>query len=72
MELTPEYPDGTYCYHVTIDGSGTPAFPYFFGGAFYGTASAGKAQTVPDGAHEHFHQSDGTTEAPSGSPSVDS
>ena len=33
---TPEYPDGTYAYFVTIDSSdaGIPQFPYILGGAF--------------------------------------
>ena len=26
--VTPEYPNGTYAYFVTVDASGNPAFPY--------------------------------------------
>ena len=34
--VTPEYPSGTYCYFVTTDASGAPAFPYYFGETYYG------------------------------------
>ena len=34
--ITPEYPEGTYAYFITIsDSSGTPAFPYILGNNFY-------------------------------------
>jgi hypothetical protein len=33
--VTPEYPNGTYAYFVTIDSSGTPVFPYILGKNFY-------------------------------------
>ena len=37
--VTPEYPDGVYCYFTTITGTtGDPAFPYFIGENFYGEA----------------------------------
>lgn len=52
QEVTPEFPNGTYAYHVTIDDNGTPAFPYIFGGQLYGTATGGRAQTVGTGAQE--------------------
>ena len=29
--VTPEYPNGTYAYFVTIQEDGTPAFPYILG-----------------------------------------
>ena len=48
--VTPEYPTGTYAYHVTIEEDGTPAFPYILAGQFRGTVSGGAAQTVPAGA----------------------
>ncbi|MDF2449738.1 MAG: hypothetical protein K0R26_2242 [Bacteroidota bacterium] len=35
--VTPEYPQGTYAYFVTIDGAGTPQFPYYIGIEYYGT-----------------------------------
>ena len=39
--VTPEYPNGVYCYFTTITGTtGFPAFPYFIGSEFYGEADA--------------------------------
>ena len=39
--VTPEYPNGTYCYFTTITGTtGNPAYPYFVGSEFYGEADA--------------------------------
>ena len=38
--VTPEFPGGTYAYFVTIDASGTPAFPYIIAGQFYGTTGS--------------------------------
>ncbi len=38
--VTPEYPNGTYAYFVTVDAAGTPAFPYYIGTTFYGTPIA--------------------------------
>lgn len=33
---TPEYPNGTYAYFVTINANGQPAFPYIIGPQYYG------------------------------------
>ena len=33
--VTPEYPNGTYAYFVSIDVEGNPAFPYIVGDNFY-------------------------------------
>lgn len=34
--VTPEYPNGTYCYFLTEDSNGDPQFPYCIGPQFYG------------------------------------
>lgn len=34
--VTPEYPNGTYAYFVTLNASGTPEFPYIIGPQYYG------------------------------------
>ena len=34
--VTPEYPNGTYCYFLTEDSNGDPQFPYCVGPQFYG------------------------------------
>ena len=37
--VTPEYPNGTYAYYVTIDENGSPAYPYLLGPQYYGTVA---------------------------------
>src|SRR6202042_3596826 len=44
--ITPDFPNGTYAYYVTIDAGGNPAFPYVLSGQYYGTASGAQVQTV--------------------------
>jgi hypothetical protein len=34
--VTPEYPNGTYAYFVTIDSGGEPEYPYIIGKNYYG------------------------------------
>ncbi len=38
--VTPEYPEGTYAYFVTVDAAGTPQFPYYIGVEYYGAPYA--------------------------------
>ena len=33
--VTPEYPEGTYAYFITVDGNGDPLFPYIVGKCYY-------------------------------------
>lgn len=42
--VTPEFPDGTYAYFVSIETNGTPKYPNNIGRAFFATPS-GSAQT---------------------------
>ena len=53
--VTPEFPNGTYAYFVTIDSSGQPAFPYILAGQFYGTASGGTVQSVTGTVTDYFN-----------------
>jgi hypothetical protein len=39
--VTPEYPNGIYCYFVTLDDQLNPAFPYTFYGSYYGVVQSG-------------------------------
>ena len=55
FEVTPEYPQGTYAYHITIDDTGTPAFPYILAGQYYGSPTGGKAQTIASDAIDYFN-----------------
>lgn len=35
--VTPDYPNGTYAYFITLDASLAPVFPYILGNTYYGT-----------------------------------
>jgi len=56
FSVTPEYPNGTYAYFLTEDGSGIPTYPYAIGPRFYGTplfegdAVPAQPDTFPAGA----------------------
>lgn len=52
--VTPEFPQGTYAYYTTLDGNGVPAFPYIFGGQFYGTASGSFPASVTATTTDYF------------------
>ena len=44
---TPDYPNGTYAYFLTEDGSGNPVYPYGVGPKYYGDPLF-EGDTVPD------------------------
>lgn len=44
--VTPEYPDGIYCYFATVDDNWNSAYPYVVGPTYYGVVSASKVQTI--------------------------
>ena len=45
--VTPEYPNGTYAYFMTEDGSGNPVYPYIIGQKYYGVPLF-EGDTPPD------------------------
>ena len=47
--VTPEFPNGTYAYFITINEDGAAAFPYMAGSEYYGNVSLSRTVTVPDG-----------------------
>ncbi|HMQ69837.1 MAG TPA: YHYH protein, partial [Ignavibacteria bacterium] len=49
FSVTPEYPDGTYAYFITIDAEGNPVYPYIIGPTYYGTVTPGNIG--PGGGH---------------------
>lgn len=51
--VTPEFPNGTYAYFVTLNEDGSPAFPYMAGSEYYGTVSGGNSPTVPAGVNTY-------------------
>ncbi len=46
--VTPEYPNGTYCYFATVDSVWNSAYPYIVGPTFYGTKTASKVTTITE------------------------
>ncbi|MFN0033310.1 MAG: YHYH protein [Flavobacteriales bacterium] len=57
--ITPEYPDGMYCYFTTINENFDAAFPYIIGYTYYGMVQAGNTgpgsgnNTVPGNATQY-------------------
>lgn len=46
--ITPEYPNGTYCYFATVNENWNSAYPYIVGPTFYGVRTAAKVNTVSE------------------------
>ena len=44
--VTPEYPNGTYCYFATVDGNWNSAYPYVVGPKFHGVVSGAKVTSI--------------------------
>ena len=63
--VTPDFPNGTYAYFVTIDSTGAPAFPYVLGLQYNGTVSGGSINAVTEATSVYFanHTSQGAASA---------
>ena len=59
--VTPEYPNGIYCYFATVDANWNSAYPYLIGPTFYGTKVASKVNSITETT---------TTFPPSTTPSI--
>ncbi len=46
--VTPEYPNGTYCYFATVDANWNSAYPYLIGPTYYGTKVASKVTSITE------------------------
>lgn len=46
--VTPEYPQGIYCYFATVDVNHNSAYPYAVGPTFYGVKSADKVTSITE------------------------
>lgn len=44
--MTPEYPNGIYCYFATVDQNHNSAYPYAVGPTFYGNKTASKVTSI--------------------------
>jgi hypothetical protein len=62
--VTPEYPEGTYAYFVTIDEQGTAAYPYTIGPTYYGVVPTGN--TGPQSGHATVTETVQTYSSPTG------
>jgi hypothetical protein len=51
--VTPEFPNGTYAYFVSIEPDGTPKFPYLIGRWFYGSPTGGGVTTLSETVTEY-------------------
>ena len=46
--ITPEYPNGIYCYFTTVDANWNSAYPYVVGPTFYGTKTGAKVTAISE------------------------
>lgn len=46
--VTPEYPQGIYCYFATVDANHNSAYPYVVGPTFYGNVVASKVTSITE------------------------
>ena len=44
--VTPEYPNGIFCYFATVDANWNSAFPYLIGPTYYGTVTGSKVTSI--------------------------
>ncbi len=52
--VTPEFPNGTYAYFVSISSNGTPVFPYNIGRAFYGNPTGSSVSMISETVVTNF------------------
>ena len=58
FSVTPEYPNGIYCYFATVDENYNSAYPYVVGPTFYGNKTGAKVTTVPAAAGTYVLNTD--------------
>ena len=46
--VTPEYPNGMYCYFATVDSEWNSAYPYLIGPTYYGVKTGAKVNSVTE------------------------
>jgi hypothetical protein len=52
--VTPEFPNGTYAYFMTIAADGTPIYPYNTGRLYYGSATGGVVNSITETVSTNF------------------
>ena len=61
--VTPEYPNGIYCYFTTVDAHWNSAYPYAVGPTFYGTKVATKVNSITETVSTYTATSTGLNDA---------
>ncbi|MDI9258352.1 YHYH protein [Flavobacterium sedimenticola] len=51
--VTPEYPNGTYCYFATVDANHNSAYPYAVGPTFYGNRTASQVASITEATTQY-------------------
>lgn len=59
--VTPEFPNGTYAYFVSIASNGAPLFPYNIGRAFFGTPTGASVTALTESVATNFVGGPGAT-----------
>lgn len=57
--VTPEYPNGIYCYFATVDANWNSAYPYAVGPTFYGNVVAAKVPSITEAVTTYTPSSSG-------------
>lgn len=55
--VTPEFPQGTYAYFLTIETDGTPRFPNVIGRSYFGSPTGGIVTAINETVTEHIRAS---------------
>jgi len=53
--VTPDFPNGTYAYFVTIDSTGAAAFPYYIALQYNGVVNGGTVTSVTESTTNYFY-----------------
>jgi len=51
--VTPEYPNGTYCYFATVDSNWNSAYPYVVGPTFYGVYAKAQVTAITEAVTQY-------------------
>ncbi|WP_157447569.1 YHYH protein [Chthoniobacter flavus] len=60
--VTPEFPNGTWAYFVTIQADGTPVYPYIGSRWYYGSPTGGTVSSITETVTQYFKGAASTTE----------
>jgi hypothetical protein len=52
--VTPEFPDGTWAYFVSVSSNGTPTFPYNIGRSFFGNPTGAAVTSIAETVTTNF------------------